>query len=145
MLRVFVPDGVADVVAFVLDPPLVSYIVVQVDGRGVPSGEAGDDERVFLAGLLAVEVVGSPPDTGGLLRVWKIDALSVGDPCFPRVDAASVSFTNGVVGRVLDQWNCLVHDGVAERGLVCLDSHDVVESSGSNEVLGGGTLGVRGV
>ncbi len=36
MLRIFMPYGVADVVAFVLDPPLVSDIVVQVNSRGVP-------------------------------------------------------------------------------------------------------------
>ena len=89
MLRIFVPYGVADVVAFVLDPPLVSDIVVQVNSCGVPGGEAGDDECVFLSGLLAVEVVGSSPDAGRLLRMWKIDTISVGDPCFPGIDAAS--------------------------------------------------------
>jgi hypothetical protein len=107
ILRVFVPDGVADVVAFVLDPPLVSDIVVQVHSRGVPGGEAGDDESVFLSGFLAVKVVGSPSDAGGLLRIWEINAISVGDPCLPCVDATSGSFPNSVIGRVLDQWNCL--------------------------------------
>src|SRR5215472_14273702 len=141
MLCVFMPDGVADVVTFVLDPPLVSNVIVQFDCCCVFGREAGDDKCVFLSGFLAAEIVGSPSDAGSLFRVRKIDAVNVGDPCFPGVDAAMISFTSSVVGCVSDERNRFGHDGAAKSGLVSFGVHDVVESSGSGDVLGGVALG----
>lgn len=111
----------------------------------VCGGEAGDDECVFLSGFLTVEAVGSSSDASSLFRVWKMSAVGVRAPSsrFPDVDAAMLSFTNSVVGCVLDKWNCLGCDSVVKRGLVSLAVK--IESPGSGDVLGGVMLGVRGI
>ncbi|WP_132113470.1 hypothetical protein [Actinocrispum wychmicini] len=114
MLRVFVPDGVADVVAFVIDPPLVSDVVVKVDCCGVFDEEAGDDERPFLPGFLTVEVVGSASNAGGLSRVWKSDVVCVCDPGSQvlmrpwfrsRTAWSGVFLTSGSVLDAMAEWS----------------------------------------
>jgi hypothetical protein len=66
--------------------------------------DAGDDPGVFAADPGTAEGEFLSADHTDLSSIWKIDSVSVGDPCGPTVDATMSAFLDNMIRGALHKW-----------------------------------------
>ena len=77
---VFLVQGIADIMAFVLNSPVAADTVVNSGSCHFPWFPAGEDEGVLLADPVAGDLEYLAPDAGGLGCMREINAVGAGEP-----------------------------------------------------------------
>src|SRR5207248_9562131 len=98
LVRVFMPSGIAHVVAFVLNSPMLADIFVQIGRFHVIDSATGDDPCVLFAEPGSGEAKYLAAYTRDLPNVREVDTGGVGNPGRPLAHPPMPAFLHHMTG-----------------------------------------------
>src|SRR5271165_5795468 len=105
---VFPVQGIADIMAFVLDSPVAADTLVHSGSCHFPYFPAGEDEGVSLADPVAGDLEYLAADAGGLGCMREIDAVGASEPAGPFLYPSPAVFLHDVMRSSGEQRENLV-------------------------------------
>src|SRR6266699_1438785 len=143
LIMIFPVYGVADVVAFVLDSPVIADVPVDVGGGHLLLAPASKDEGVFFADAVAGYFEGLAAYAGNLLDVREVDTAGTCAPAGPLFYPATVVFFHDVVRGFGQQRVNFRRYRFTQGWLISLEGYQVVPPLFSSDDLRGVFLCVR--
>src|SRR5438477_6186812 len=124
---IFPVNRVADIVAFVFDPPMVSRVPVSVGSGHFIRLPTGEDQGVLLADPVAGYFEYFATDEDDLAGVREVDAFRAGNPAGPFLNPSPAAFLHDIIRRFAEQReDCLEYRSL-QSGLVSLCGYKVVQ------------------
>ena len=125
---IFPVNGVADVVAFVLDSPVFPDMQVYARGSHLTELPDREDEGILLADRVTGYLKYLAADEGGPAGVRKVYAVRAGNPTGTFLNASAAAFLYDVMRHPADQRKDRVEYCPLQGRLVSLDRYHVAKS-----------------